>query len=144
MTEESVQAIRGVYIKTDSELSNTTEVTHPQLPTSQPQSMKTVYGSNVSIRDASDPYKKTDPSENPDVAFVFTENAQAYAATTPSMRGGDRLLGTASPETVKINVSDMAGTKTPNTAGIRSVDGKTKQPNVFGIVVKKISTIEWN
>ena len=99
--------------------------------------MKTVYGSNVSIRDASNPYKKTDPSENPDIAFVFTENAQAYAATTPSMRGGDKLLSTASPETVKINVSDMAGTKTPNTAGIRSIDGKTKQPNVFGIVVKK-------
>lgn len=116
-----------------SELEN--KLNQSQLP--QLQSMKTVYGSNVSIRDASDPYKKTDPSENPDIAFVFTENAQAYAATTPSMRGGDKLLSTASPETVKINVSDMAGTKTPNTAGIRSIDGKTKQQNVFGIVVKK-------
>ena len=95
------------------------------------------FGRNVSIRDASNPYKKTDPSKNPDVAFVFTENAQAYAAYTPSMRSGDRILASASPETVKLNVSDMAGSATPNTAGIRSINGKTKQPNVFGIVVKK-------
>ena len=112
------------------ELSDNNQETTPGLTIS-------AFGRNVSIRDASNPYKKTDPSKNPDKAFVFTENAQAYAAYTPSMRSGDRILGSASPQTVKLKVNDMAGSATPNTAGIRSINGKTKQPNVFGIVVKK-------
>jgi hypothetical protein len=49
----------------------------------------------------------------------------------------DELLKTASPDTVKLYVSDMRNSDTPNTAGIRSTDGVTQTPNVFGIVVKK-------
>lgn len=108
---------------------------------------------NISIRDKMHPYRKQEPQQHPDQAFVFAENAQAYAATHPHMRKGDSILENANPNTVKINSSDMVGNFDPNnestwydkygkrkvfnTAGIRSVDGVTQQSNVFGFSVKK-------
>lgn len=113
------------------------EAEEPQKSTKDIQSSNE---SNVIIRDKDNPYSKTEPllQQNRDKAFVFTENAQAYAATHPNMRvESDELLKTASPDTVKLYVSDMRNSDTPNTAGIRSTDGVTQTPNVFGIVVKK-------
>jgi hypothetical protein len=36
---------------------------------------------NISISSAG--YKKGDPQKNPDTAYIFTENGQAYIASVP-------------------------------------------------------------
>ena len=108
-------------------------------PVDETEQFKDVKQYSVQVRGKDKPYTKYEPSlpENINKAFVFTENAQAYTATHPYMESNDPILSSATPQTVKLNVSDMSNTDTPNTAGIRSLDGVTQQPNVFGVVVKK-------
>lgn len=77
-------------------------------------------------------YKKGDPQKNPNVDYVFTENAEAYAYTTGIKLGSK--IKFPNPNAPKINVSDVKGT---NQAGIRTDNKGNITPNAYGIVVKK-------
>lgn len=80
-------------------------------------------------------YRKGDPQKNPDIDYIFTENAQAAAKC-------GRLSGMSSEDFyehlnmtyVKINVSDIQG---KNSAGIRTDKNGNISPNAYGIIVKK-------
>ncbi|MCF0132215.1 MAG: hypothetical protein HUJ71_10785, partial [Pseudobutyrivibrio sp.] len=75
-------------------------------------------------------YRKGDPQAHPDTAFIFTENAEAYAYST-----GIKLQESfPNPNAPKINVSDVNGT---NQAGIRTDSAGNISKNAFGVVVKK-------
>lgn len=76
-------------------------------------------------------YKKGLPQKNPDVDFVFTENAQAYQ--TAWGKGDTNYEYPATPE-VKLNVSDAKGT---NQAGIRTDEDGNLSENAYGVIVKK-------
>ena len=78
-------------------------------------------------------YKKGDPQSNPDTAYIFTENAEAYSFVH------DIDLGVNFPheKDPKINVSDMSRTDHPNQAGIRTDSEGNISENAFGIIVKK-------
>ena len=83
-------------------------------------------------------YTKDMPTANPNVAFLYTENAQAYTA---ALELEDDWIpnGYQKGDEVKTGVSDVRGT---NQAGIRASSQGTKgseniNPNVFGIIVKK-------
>lgn len=75
-------------------------------------------------------YRKGLPQENPDIDYVFTENAEAYTYTQ-NLREGYSF---PNPNDPKINVSDVNGT---NQAGIRTDKEGNITPNAYGIVVKK-------
>lgn len=75
-------------------------------------------------------YTKGLPQENPDIDYVFTENAEAYTYTQNLREGYDF----PNPNAPKINVSDVNGT---NQAGIRTDRSGNITPNAYGIVVKK-------
>ena len=78
-------------------------------------------------------YRKEDPKNNPNVAYVFTENAQAASNLYEGAQGYAPEVEAQNPK-LKLTVSDAKGT---NQAGIRmGSDGKA-YPNTFGIVVKK-------
>lgn len=78
-------------------------------------------------------YRKEDPKNNPDVAYVFTENAQAASSLYEGAQGYASEVEARNPK-LKLTVSDVKGT---NQAGIRmGSDGKA-YPNTYGIVVKK-------
>lgn len=77
-------------------------------------------------------YKKGDPQKNPNVDYVFTENAEAYAYTTGIKLGSK--IKFPNPNAPKINVSDVKGT---NQAGIRTDNKGNITSNAYGIVVKK-------
>ena len=78
-------------------------------------------------------YRKEDPKDNPDIAYVFTENAQAASNLYEGAQGYASEVEARNPK-LKLAVSDVKGT---NQAGIRmGSDGKA-YPNTYGIVVKK-------
>lgn len=78
-------------------------------------------------------YRKEDPKDNPNVAYVFTENAQAASNLYEGAQGYASEVEAQNPK-LKLTVSDAKGT---NQAGIRmGSDGKA-YPNTYGIVVKK-------
>ncbi len=78
-------------------------------------------------------YRKGDPQKNSDVAYVFTENAQAYVTAN---RQDDSWIeeGYNKGGKVKLKVSDVNGT---NQAGIRTDKDGNLSENAFGVVVKK-------
>lgn len=92
---------------------------------------KTKSGKDVYI--TTKPYKKQYPGQFTKTAFVFTDNAQAYGAVHPSMQ-----LDDYNQDNTKLNVLDLAGSKTPNTAGIRTDSNGVPYVNSFGFAVKKI------
>lgn len=84
------------------------------------------------------PYTKGLPQKNPNTAYLFTENAQAYVT---SLQLDDSWIerGYNKGNSVKTGVSDMRGT---NQAGIRASSYNTYgatniSRNAFGIIVKK-------
>lgn len=84
------------------------------------------------------PYTKGLPQKNPNTAYLFTENAQAYVT---SLQLDDSWIerGYNKGNSVKTGVSDMRGT---NQAGIRASSYNTYgatniSKNAFGIIVKK-------
>lgn len=90
-------------------------------------------GSNNGVTISTTGYRKGDPQKNPNIDYVFTENAEAYAYSV----GIDlSSSGVSFPYegTPKINVSDVNGT---NQAGIRTDAKGNVSPNAYGIIVKK-------
>ena len=79
---------------------------------------------------SSEGYKKGDPQNNKDTAFIFTENAEAYSY----VHDIDLDVDFPYKKDPKINVSDVRGT---NQAGIRTDSEGNISENAFGIVVKK-------
>lgn len=84
------------------------------------------------------PYTKGLPQKNPNTAYLFTENAQAYVT---SLQLDDSWIerGYNKGNSVKTGVSDVRGT---NQAGIRASSYNTYgatniSRNAFGIIVKK-------
>ena len=84
------------------------------------------------------PYTKGLPQKNPNTAYLFTENAQAYVT---SLQLDDSWIerGYNKGNNVKTGVSDVRGT---NQAGIRASSYNTYgatniSKNAFGIIVKK-------
>lgn len=84
------------------------------------------------------PYTKGLPQKNPNIAYLFTENAQAYVT---SLQLDDSWIerGYNKGNSVKTGVSDVRGT---NQAGIRASSYNTYgatniSKNAFGIIVKK-------
>lgn len=84
------------------------------------------------------PYTKGLPQKNPNTAYLFTENAQAYVT---SLQLDDSWIerGYNKGNSVKTGVSDVRGT---NQAGIRASSYNTYgatniNRNAFGIIVKK-------
>lgn len=76
-------------------------------------------------------YHKGDPQHHPDVAYLFTDNAEAYMYSHGI--DGWQNMG-PNPRAPKINVSDCRG---HNQAGIRTGYDGSVSPNAYGIVVKK-------
>lgn len=75
--------------------------------------------------------RKDEPQRTPDIAFFFTDNAEAYMYSH-GLKGWDEMG--PNPLAPKINVSDRDG---HNQAGIRTgSDGKVT-PNAYGLIVKK-------
>ncbi len=77
-------------------------------------------------------YKKGDPQKNPDVNYVFTENAEAYVVSNKVVL--DKIPDFPNQGKTKLNVSDVNGT---NQAGVRTDSKGNISPNAYGIVVKK-------
>lgn len=86
-------------------------------------------GFKISI--STEGYRKGDPQKNPNVNYVFTENAQAYVWAT---HNDDFAADVAEYIEPKLNVSDVNGT---NQAGIRTDAKGNISSNAYGIVVKK-------
>lgn len=86
-------------------------------------------GFKISI--STEGYRKGDPQKNPNINYVFTENAQAYVWAT---HNDDFAADVAEYIKPKLNVSDVNGT---NQAGIRTDAKGNISPNAYGIVVKK-------
>lgn len=80
---------------------------------------------------ATEGYRKGDPQKNPNINYVFTENAQAYVWAT---HNDDFAADVAEYIKPKLNVSDVNGT---NQAGIRTDTKGNISSNAYGIVVKK-------
>lgn len=78
-------------------------------------------------------YKKGDPQRHPDIDYVFTDNAEAYAYST-GIDISTMGIKFPNPNSPRINVSDVNGT---NQAGIRTDSEGNISPNAYGIVVKK-------
>lgn len=80
-------------------------------------------------------YKKGDPQKNKDTDYVFTENAQAAAASGRiSNTSATDIYEDLDDDSVKLSVSDTNGT---NQAGIRTDRKGNLTENAFGVVVKK-------
>jgi hypothetical protein len=115
--------------------NTTTQNTTTQSQPSNNRGQWTTVG-DKQVRITSIGYRKGDPQSHPDAAYIFTENAQADAAT----HGLDDSWieeGYQKGSEVKLEVSDMNGS---NQAGIRAVKVRGQvmiTPNAFGIVVKK-------
>ena len=95
-------------------------------------------------------YKKEDPQKNPNIDYVFTENAEAYVVSNKVVL--DKIPDFPNQGKTKLGVSDVGGT---NQAGIRNTqygttivkgvqvenpkayDPAYNNPNAYGIVVKK-------
>lgn len=77
-------------------------------------------------------YKKGDPQRHPNINYVFTENAEAYMASTGAVLSDNPNFPNKGK--TKLNVSDVNGT---NQAGIRTDSKGNISPNAYGIVVKK-------
>lgn len=92
---------------------------------------ESIQKSNISLSTVG--YKKGDPQRNPNIDYVFTENAEAYAYSngTDLSSFGVKF---PNPNKPKINVSDVSGT---NQAGIRTDNNGNISQNAYGIVVKK-------
>lgn len=92
---------------------------------------ESIQKSNISLSTVG--YKKGDPQRNPNIDYVFTENAEAYAYSngTDLSPFGVKF---PNPNKPKINVSDVSGT---NQAGIRTDNNGNISQNAYGIVVKK-------
>ena len=89
---------------------------------------------DTKARVSTEGYRKGDPQKSPNIAYVFTENAQAASVFYEDALGYDSEVDAQNPK-VRINVSDVSGT---NQAGIRTDSKGAKSPNAFGIVVKKV------
>lgn len=77
-------------------------------------------------------YQKGEPQRHPDIDYIFTENAEAFAASHKS-KWSDTKFGPYNGA-IKTNVSDVGG---KNQAGIRTdVQGNVTK-NAYGIIVKK-------
>lgn len=87
----------------------------------------------ITVTTEATPYRKGLPQQNPNIAYVFTENAEAYAYTN-SIDLESQGVKFPNPNAPKINVSDVNGT---NQAGIRTDARGNISKNAFGIVVKK-------
>ena len=87
----------------------------------------------ITVSTEATPYKKGLPQQNPNTAYVFTENAQAYVTAN---KQDDSWIadGYNKGPKVTLKVSDVNGT---NQAGIRTDSNGNISPNAFGIVVKK-------
>ena len=79
-------------------------------------------------------YKKGDPQKNPDIDYVFTENAEAYIASNSFPLEEEPDIVFPNQGKTKLNVSDVNGT---NQAGIRTDNKGNISLNAYGIVVKK-------
>lgn len=77
-------------------------------------------------------YRKGDPQKNPNIDYVFTDNAEAYIGATKAKV--PVKVKFPNPNSPKLNVSDVKGT---NQAGIRTDQGGNLSKNAYGIVVKK-------
>ena len=86
---------------------------------------------NFKVSISTEGYRKGDPQKNPNINYVFTENAQAYVWAT---HNDDFYADVAEYIEPKLNVSDVNGT---NQAGIRTDTKGNISPNAYGIVVKK-------
>ena len=98
-----------------------------------PISTQATTDKTITVATEATPYKKGLPQQNPNTAYVFTENAEAYAYTNSidlELQG----VKFPNPNAPKINVSDVNGT---NQAGIRTDARGNISKNAFGIVVKK-------
>jgi len=121
----------------------TTSNISPASPTSDTSTTKNTgnVGEWVTIGDkqiqiTSTKYRKGDPQNNTDTAYIFTENAQANAV---ALGLDDSWIedGYLKGDKVKLDVSDMGG---DNQAGIRAIKDRGQiqlSPNAFGIIVKK-------
>lgn len=96
-------------------------------------STQTATDKTITVATEATPYKKGLPQQNPNTAYVFTENAEAYAYTN-SIDLESQGVKFPNPNAPKINVSDVNGT---NQAGIRTDARGNISKNAFGIVVKK-------
>ena len=110
-------------------------VNHKELLTKQSPSTSTqaTTDKTVTVATEATPYKKGLPQQNPNTAYVFTENAQAYVTAN---KQDDSWIadGYNKGPKVTLKVSDVNGT---NQAGIRTDSNGNISPNAFGIVVKK-------
>ena len=125
--------------------------TNPQQLASEQESSRTTQQNSIKqIEISSEGYRKGLPQENPDIDYVFTENAEAYVASNKVIL--DVIPDFPNQGKTKLGVSDMNGT---NQAGIRNtqfgtitVNGRQVEnpkaydpaynnPNAYGIVVKK-------
>lgn len=88
--------------------------------------------SNKKVTLSTSGYKKNDPQNNTTLDFVFTENAEAYIASTGIAL--NEMPNFPNQGRTKLNVSDVNGT---NQAGIRTDIKGNISPNAYGIVVKK-------
>lgn len=80
-------------------------------------------------------YRKGDPQHNPNIDFIFTENAQAAAASGRiSNTTATDIYPDLQDTSVRLLVSDVNGT---NQAGIRTDSNGNLSENSYGIVVKK-------
>lgn len=108
----------------------------PQAPTKKNEGTKNsswTRRGEKQIKISTEGYRKGDPKNNPDVAYVFTENAQAASSLYKGAQGYASKVEAQNPK-LKLAVSDVKGT---NQAGIRmDLNGKA-YPNTYGIVVKK-------
>ena len=97
------------------------------------KSSKTSIDKTIIVSTEDTPYRKGLPQQNTNIAYVFTENAQAYVTAN---KQDDSWIadGYNKGSKVTLKVSDVNGT---NQAGIRTDSDGNISPNAFGIVVKK-------
>ena len=98
-----------------------------------PTSTQATTDKTVTVATEDTPYRKGLPQQNTNIAYVFTENAQAYVTAN---KQDDSWIadGYNKGPKVTLKVSDVNGT---NQAGIRTDSDGNISPNAFGIVVKK-------
>ena len=96
-----------------------------------PVTEESIYNSiNVTLLNSNYPYTKTTASNDRSTNFVFTENAEAYVAST---RYGNQYLEEFPYKYApKLNVTSVN-----NQAGIRTDDSGNINKNAVGIIVKK-------
>lgn len=85
----------------------------------------------IKVSLATSGYTKGLPQANPNINYVFTENAEAFTFTHDLYSD---MYDFPNPNNPKINVSDVNGT---NQAGIRTDKQGNITENAYGIIVKK-------